>query len=244
MFHQTGGYEWDEPSLEVLRRASSGSQRGDAAAVLRELLDEPSGLIENLLQRLGVEPETIRLRLSEVELLPAATLNQRPPGKGLSGTSESFVPAPIEQVWALLADPTRPPEWDPSIGSVVPDTAGHSCASGEEFLALARSERPDGKPIRVSPKYRRQRVELLDQDEPSRIAWRFSYPDAERANSRGISVALEPAAGGTHLRISLSWDRAANQRFSPLGWLLRPLARFSIWMQLSQLGGTISRAFR
>ncbi|MBC9936924.1 MULTISPECIES: Clp protease N-terminal domain-containing protein [unclassified Leucobacter] len=243
VFHETGGYEWDAPSIEILRRASAGTQQGDAGAVLRALLDEPSGLVESVLHRLGVGSEFVRARLAEAERIPPAPAIRRRRGS-LSGTSETFVPAPIEKVWELVSDPERLPEWDLSIGRVEAEATGHAPKTGDHFLALARTERPDGRPLRTSKQYRRQLVALVEQERPSRIVWRFSYPDAVRANTRVVTIALEPAAGGAHLRLELQWVRNPERQISLLGWLLRPLARFSIWMQLSQLGSSMSRVFR
>ncbi len=178
------------------------------------------------------------------------------------------MPAPVDEVWALLADPARMPEWDPGIGSVETATGADAAASssttdvaantispgisdaagprpGVAWTGLARTERPDGAPIRIKPEFRRQRIELVAREEGSLIAWRFTYPDASRANTRSVEIALEPAAGGARLTITLSWIRNPRRRALPLlGLIMRPLVRYAIWMQLSQIGGGISRVFR
>lgn len=244
VYHKTGGYQWSSRALDIINRASKGGSNGDAAAVLRELLAEPSGMIEELLRRLDTSPAAALARLDEAERLPTHAL-QRPADAGaLSGFTETFVPAPVEAVWALLADAERMPEWEPGTGSVetVDDTA--SPRPGDTWVSHGHTHRPDGKPLKVRPDLHRQQVELLVADEGSLIAWRFAYPDAARANSRRITISLEPAAGGTQLGITFAWERNRKRRRTVLGLLLRPLQRLAIWLQVSQVGGGISRAFR
>ena len=123
VFHETGGYEWSDRALEVIKRASDGDKRGDAAAVLRELAAEPSGMIEQVLQRLGSASDAVIARLDQVERNPALTPRHTiQPGR-LSGVSEAFAPATVERVWKLLADPLRMPVWEPAIGEVVIEEA-------------------------------------------------------------------------------------------------------------------------
>lgn len=240
VFHETGGYTWDGPALEIIKRAGESEKRGDAAAVLRELVVEPSGLIEAVLQRLGATPEGILVRLDEVERHPART-QHRFDTRTLSGVSESFAPAQPTEVWELLANPARMPLWEPSVGGV--DDAPAEPEAGDTWVFTAPTRRPDGKPVRIKPQYRSGRVELLQLDVGQVIEWRFTYPDALRANARRIRVELEPAAGGTHLRLTLRWERISNSKRLRRR-ILSPLHRFFIWLQLSQLGAGISRASR
>lgn len=243
VFHETGGYEWGERSLAIIKRASDGSNRGDAAAVLRELVAEPSGLMEAVLSRLGTTPESVITRLDEAEHHHAYGSQRTVIHSRLSATSQSFVPASVEKVWGLLDSPINMLVWEPSIGDV--EGAPTEAQIGDSWTARAHTQRPDGKPIRVKPGYRTQRVELTAREEGRLIEWRFTYPDAPSSNARRIRVELEPAAGGTHLQIALAWQPGPDSsRRALLGLLMRPITRFAIWMQLSQLGGGISRAFR
>lgn len=246
-FHETGDYQWSERALDIIKRSAERERRGDAAAVLRALVAEPSGFIETVLGRLGTSPEEVRARLDEAERFPGAPQHTFEEAT-LSGASESFAPAPIEEVWELLADPARMPEWEPSIGGV--EDLPPRPVAGASWTTRALLERPDGKPLRVKPEYRRGAAELVALEEPHCIEWRFTWPDAPKSNARRVRIELEPAAGGTQLRTSLAWDRDP-ERAKPrlrLGRLLRPLLRpvyrFVLWMQLMQLGGGISRAFR
>lgn len=247
VFHETGGYDWSERALDIIKRANEGRKSGDAAAVLRELVTEPSGLIAAVLTRLGTTPDTVVTRLDETE-----PPNTHPTGRvvssgRLSGTSEAFAPAPERLAWELLTDPARMPEWEPSIGSC--DAPTGPPRLGTNWTARTRTERPDGKPLAVKPDFVAQRVEVIDLDEGRCIEWRFTYPDAPNSNAKLLRVELEPAAGGTQLRLSLAWELNPDRAQQPvLRTLMRPLMgpwiRYMIWMQLSQVGSGISRALR
>lgn len=242
-FHETRGYEWSRRALDLIERASDGDRRGDATAVLRELVTEPSGMIEAILGRLGSSPEAVTADLDEVEQYPVHR-PQRPMGAdALSGLSEAFAPAPPDTVWDLLSSPSRMPEWEPSIGRVEdPPTAARV---GDTWHAVARTEYPDGKPISLKPDVINQQIELVAREESRLIEWRFTFPEAPRANSRRVRIELEPAAGGTHLRLALAWERSPNHSRRPvLGFVMRPVYRLALWQQLAQLGGGISRAVR
>ncbi|PQZ93728.1 Clp protease [Arthrobacter sp. MYb227] len=245
VFHETGGYEWSDRALEILKRASRGEKRGDAAAVLRELVTEPSGMIDQVLKRLGSTPDLVMARLDEVQRYPAFTPKRAIQSGRRSGACEAFVPAPVKQVWGLLAIPTRMPEWEPMIGDVALEGTQTEPRIGDRWTTHARTQRSDGKPIRIKPEFQRQVVELVACTEGALIEWQFAYPDSARANVKRIRIELEPAAGGTQLRISLEWERNSTLPARLIrGVLVRPFVRFGIWMQLSQLSGGISRVFR
>lgn len=247
VFHETGGYEWGDRALGVIKRAGEGVRSGDATAVLRALVAESSGLIESVLTRLGITSEAVVARLDEVERYPEHASGRATERGRLSGIAEAFAPASGEQVWELLTSPARMPEWEPSIGSV--DASDDALRVGAAWGVRSRSERPDGKPVRIKPEFVAQRIELIGLDEGRCIEWRFSYPYAPNSNARLLRIELEPAAGGTQLRLSLAWElHPRRMRRSILRSLLRPLmrpwTRFMIWMQLTQLGSGISRAVR
>lgn len=245
VFHETGGYEWSNRALAVIKRASDGEKRGDAAAVLRELVTEPSGMIGQVLQRLGSASDLVIARLDEVQRFPALTQRRAIQPARRSGVCEAFVPAPVEQVWGLLANPTRMPEWEPMIGDVTLEETQKEAQIGDRWTAHARTRRSDGKPIRIKSAFQTQDVELLACTAETLIEWQFTYPDSPQADAKRVRIELEPAAGGTHLRISLKWERNSDRPSRPIrGMLIRPLVRFGIWMQLSQLSGGISRVFR
>lgn len=239
---ETGGYELTRRSMDLFGRASA--QGGDASAVLRELLHEPSGLIDELLRRMQVPPDTIEALLDEFGALPGHVPDRS--AVEYSATSEAFIPAPLTEIWAMLSDPSRMPEWDPM--TVAVESAEEVEDATPRWISVGEAERPDGKPL--PEQTRRRVVELLAADEGARIAWRFSYPDAPRSNTARLEISLSPAAGGAQLHLRWGWQRPADRRrvrrvlrraLSPVA---RGIYRFAIWMQLQQVSGGISRAFR
>ncbi|MDD7929362.1 SRPBCC family protein [Microbacterium thalli] len=241
-FHERGDFEWNDRALDVLRRAAKGRKRGDAAAVLRELVGEGSGLVEAILQRLETTPQQVRELLDQAERYPS------PPsgtfdGRSLSGSGAAHVTAPVATVWALVSDPARMPEWDLGFGRVS-DLPGEVVA-GSVWTAYALETAADGKPQRVRPDRQRARVTLVELEPMVAIEWTTTWPDAMTSNTRRTRIELEPAAGGTHLRIRQAWERTGSRRgIPPLRWVMRPLYTFAIWLQISQLGASIGRAFR
>lgn len=243
VFDKTGGYEWSDRALAVLKNANKGMKQGDASAVLRELLTEPSGTITALLDELGTASGEVAKRLDELDRLSESDHGTRPPSDVLTGAATAFVPAPLEEVWALLASPARMPEWDYMLQSVTASEGPPTV--GDVWEAHTRTEQPNGKPLSIKPETMRQLVELLAFEPSNRIAWRYSYPEAERANSRRLSIELEPAAAGTQLRIAAAWERHPARRRRLLSTvLLRPVFRVVMWIQLSQVGNGIGRVFR
>ena len=241
VFHETDGYAWSDRAQRVFTRASAKGYSGDASTVLTELLAEPSELIDAVVRQAGGDPASISRDLAHAASLPDRRPRRQSRGR-LAGTTEAFVPAPIAEVWTLLADPARMHEWESSISSV--DTEAPE--PGELWSARATTERPDGTPLKIAPGLQRMTIELVEAAPESRIAWRISYPDEPRANPRIIDIGLEPAAGGTQLRIAFTWERGARrprwQRV--LGLFVRPAYRLVIWIQLAQLVSGISRCFR
>lgn len=248
-FHETNGYEWSKRAFDIITRASKGRNDGDAAAVLAELLTEPSGLIEELLQRLGTSPAALISHLADAKesSAPATPSTSATPADTLPdskhGSTEVFVPAPIEEVWALLVNPQRMSEWEPLTGGVIaPDITGDAMV-GASWMTIPPTEWPDGKTVRVRRGSERRRVELVAGVPGSSISWRFTYPDLGRSNSYQLCIALSATTGGTRLGITLAWRRSRGWRRA-VGFMLAPLQRFAIWMQLRQFAGGISRAFR
>jgi len=235
VFHETNGYEWTDRAVAVLSRASNRSADEPSSAVLRTLVTEPSGMIAALLLRLGVESTEVERRLD------AADGIRRPepvPADGPRGSLSAFVPAPPADVWALVSDAHRIPEWDGVVGTVAP-----AAADEQEWDATAATATREGKPLRIREDLRRIRIRRERADAPHAVTWRMTYPDARAANERVVRFALEHAAGGTQVRIEAGWERGRRRR-SPLGWMFRPLARLSLFFQLAQISSGLSRAFR
>lgn len=242
VFHETGGYEWSTRASDLLARSGGKDKDGDAAAVLRELVTEPSGLIAGILHRLGTTSDVILERLDQSgapdeKRAPAATRQ-----KGVaSGSTDTFVPAPIEEVWAFLADPAHIQQWEMSVGSI--DHSEQDAVPGMLWQGYAPLRRPDGKPVKVRPEFRRRSIELVHAHRPDRIAWRFSYPDASRSRPSLTEFGLSATEGGTQITVTASWFRHRGWRML-VGLPLRPAQKFILWITLFQTGGAISRAFR
>ncbi len=259
VFHETGGYEWSKRALKLIERAGKKGRTADADAVLRELLAEPSGLIADLLDRLGTAPPTVLAELDRTPAgSPAAPAVPRRQRGERRGVNTSFIPAPVDEVWALLSDPARVPAWEPAIGAVedsAADTEPGLALSGDTqategdrqagggWAASARTTHPDGRPLKVHAKFRRRTIELLHVDRGRHVEWRFTYPDVD--SSRPVTVIFDLAAteGGTQLSVTMTWSRHQGWR-SIVSPALYPLQRFLIWIKLFQISNAISRTFR
>ena len=146
-----------------------------------------------------------------------------------------FVPAPPAEVEALLEDATRIADWEPSIESVT--------MTDGRWEGRSTSTHPDGKPVQVRKGFERQLIERAES--PVDTAWRFSYPDAEHSNTRVVSFRCEQAAGGTQLRVILSWERDPARRPNRLrSFLLRPVFQVLLYTQLTQISSGVTPAFR
>lgn len=246
VFHETGGYEWTDRAQLVFRRSNSRGADGSATAVLRELLAEPSGLVSGILSRMGVSEGEILARLDSASRIPSFGGGRKGSRDVLQQTASSFVPAPMGDVWALLVDPERMQEWDDLLGRVaLPESLrGRAPGVGDSWEGMAATHAPDGRPIKIRPMLRRSRIELIACEEPHLISWRLSYPDEPRANSRRVTIGLAPSAGGTQLATTFAWEPTRRRRMNLLRFVLRPAARFAIWLQVSRVGSGISRVFR
>ncbi|MDO5645205.1 MAG: Clp protease N-terminal domain-containing protein [Dermabacter sp.] len=244
-----GDYAWSDRAQAVLRRsteknhAAGRKKPGDAAAILRALLDEPSGLITDLVQRMGGGPEAIVHALDGAESL---TIHRTTPATttGYLSTAEAFLPAPIATVWALLADPARRPEWDEAVESIeVPQEA--EVLPGDAWLAHAPTHLPSGKPLAIKPELARQSVEVTAIVPRTHVAWTVSYPDSATANQRVTVFDLEAAAGGTQVWITHGWQPRAGRKPRPVRRaLLSPLVKASLWFQVRSVASAVSRALR
>jgi len=241
VFHETDGYEWSPRARDLIARSSGKGKSGDAAAVLRELVGESSGLITDILGRLGTTPDALREVLDETDSAEA-TATTTTEAKGRAGGSiEIFVPAPVDDVWSLLENPARIPEWESSIGTV--DQIGQDPAPGTTWTAAAPTSYPDGRPPKIKPPFRRRSVELVSAQRPGTIAWSFGFPDVPRSNPVLTEFILVTTAGGTHVEIRKSWLRRRGWR-GLVAFPLRPIQKFLVWINLLHTGSAVSRAFR
>jgi len=237
-FLEQGGIDWTDRALNLVSRAGGKHKSGDATAVLRELLAEPSGTVDELLERLGTSADEVREQLDEAATIRARTAA---PARRLGRTHTVFVPSPPSEVWALVSDAARLPEWDPTLETVTTD--------GELWVGTAHTTRPDGKPLRLRADTARLIVERISAAD-HRVEWRFTFPDAPGANQRSAIVTLEEAAGGSQVTVDFAWIRGSGPRglrrvVAPLARLIaRPVVGIALWFQVVNLASGISRAMR
>jgi uncharacterized protein YndB with AHSA1/START domain len=122
---------------------------------------------------------------------------------------ETVVPATTEEVWGLVSDPARLPQWWPGITRVEE-------ATEDAWTTVLAS--PKGKSMRVD--YSR-----VETERERRLVWRQEVEESpfERIlASATTEVALAPEAGGTRVTISLDqrprgWARLAPLQFRTAG---------------------------
>lgn len=242
VFHETDGYEWTARATNLLAKSAGKGKSGDADAVLRELLAEPSGLIHDILGRLGTSPDAVLNMLTKPAISAAATMPAASRVKDHNtGSIEAFVSAPIEQVWALLSDPTRVPEWDTTIGTV--EHNGEDPVPGTTWEGTSVTTYPDGQRSKIKPQFRRRSIELVSADYPQKVSWSLGLPDAEGHNPVLTTFTLLESTGGTQVQIARSWSRSKGWR-KIVAMPLRPIQKFLLWIGLFQTGSAISRTFR
>lgn len=227
--------DWTRRALDVV---SSNEDRTDLG-LLAGLLDEPSRLAVEVLGAAGIDPDAVRVALAQAR----ASAGPRPPAGPTDPdwpavTHTGFAPAPVEEVWALVADPMRRPEWDTSVGTVRPAGPGL-------WKMTAAMVRPDGRAVRRRPDYRRTHLRLIAYEANELVGWEVTMPDRPgvRPSRHRVSVRLRPGSGGTSVDLALSWPRRT-------GWgrvrqtSLRPAHRAVAMLTLLQYATGISRTLR
>jgi uncharacterized protein YndB with AHSA1/START domain len=116
---------------------------------------------------------------------------------------ETLVPAPPEDVWGLVSDPARLPQWWPAVSRV-------EDASSAAWTTVLSS--PKGKSIRVD--YTR-----LEVEPERRLLWRQEVDESpfERILASALTeIALSADEGGTRVTIALDQKPRGWARFAPL----------------------------
>jgi uncharacterized protein YndB with AHSA1/START domain len=116
---------------------------------------------------------------------------------------ETVVPAAQEEVWELVSDPARLPQWWPGVTRV-------EDAFGEAWTTVLSS--PRGKTVRAD--YTR-----MEAERPSLIVWRHEVEESpfERILAESVTtVVLAPAGEGTRVAIALEQKPRGWARFAPL----------------------------
>lgn len=155
-----GGFVYREGVRTLLEDAAN--QPLQDVALFRALLAEPSGHIREVLRELDVDPDVLLLSLGPSEDRPAVE-------DGGSGYRR-FLPAPAEDVWALVSDPDRWLEWNGFEFDRV------EIADGGVLRAHARERRLDGKPTRIKPQFQVSDYVVSRSEPPRTIVWERSFP--------------------------------------------------------------------
>ena len=116
---------------------------------------------------------------------------------------ETVVPATPEEVWGLVSDPARLPQWWPGVTRVEE-------ATPDAWTTVLAS--PKGKSVRVD--YSR-----VEAEPKRRLVWRQEIDESpfERILARATTeVALAPDADGTRVTVSLDQQPRGWARFAPL----------------------------
>ncbi|WP_147103815.1 SRPBCC family protein [Nesterenkonia populi] len=241
LYEAKAHFDWSENAKRTFQGAGKGRRsrqrkQGNAADVLRELLEEPSGFIAAVLERLGTNADEGRERLAEIESRSASRQPDRKPSQ-LSVTKDTFIPASAEEVFALVSDPERIPDWD-TAGSDVEHTGKQT------WEALLPAAWPNGKPRTPSEEKRRQVFELMDAAEPHRVVWRVSFPGNSVSKPHCRAIRLWPTDGGTHMRFTVTYPRDAHRLRRLVGTAVRPGLQPLLWVQAAHLSTQISLNFR
>lgn len=136
------GYEWSNRSLNVLNSVNPSKGVDYSAVILKDLMNEPSGLIGDLLNLLGTNPVEVTTRLDQLAVVekdePQAVKDS------LVGSRKSFVPAEVGDVWELLIDPSRMADWDPVLGAssgwAVPMKRSPATPGSDTYRRLGQTE--------------------------------------------------------------------------------------------------------
>jgi uncharacterized protein YndB with AHSA1/START domain len=116
---------------------------------------------------------------------------------------ETVVPGAPDDVWGVVSDPNRLPQWWPGVTRV------------EEATRLAWTT------VLTSPKGKSVRLDFtrVAAEEPSRLVWRQEVEQTpfERILAEATtSLELSPAEGGTRVAIALEQKPRGWARFAPL----------------------------
>ncbi|MDA3148039.1 SRPBCC family protein [Leucobacter sp. UCMA 4100] len=244
VFHSTGGYEWSDQALAVLQGADAKHPAGYPGAVLAKLCAEQNHSASAIIRRCDASPEAVLATLEHAASNLSPATGTTIEARKLRGRTTAFIPAPPSEVWALLEAPENLPLWQELVATVTP-VIRNDAQQPQQWITTQLTTLPNGKPLRQKAGFEKQFVTLVLHEPEHTLAWRFEFPDKPQTNARLISFSLEPAASGTQLAISHAWERPAGRKPAPLvGFIMSPLYRFALWMQLGVLSRAVSRAFR
>jgi uncharacterized protein YndB with AHSA1/START domain len=129
-----------------------------------------------------------------------------------------------DEVWRVVSDPERLPDWWPGVSRVEEVSAG-------AWTKVLTS--PRGKPIRAD-------YSLVESRQPERLVWRHEVEESpfERILAESLTeIELDPAGGGTRVTVTVRHRPRGWARFSPLQ--LRRAATRQVEGALAGLAGVM-----
>lgn len=199
------------PGVRRMLEDASAHARPDAA-LFATLVAEPSGHVREALRELVVEPDAI---MASIQVGSAAEPATEP------FEYRRFVPAALEEVWALVSNPSRWLEWNNF------DFERAEVAGVGEIRAYVGERGAHRRTSRVKPAFRVATFSVTRCEPRRLIQWDGSYPQGGRPGPR-LRIGLRSQGSGTELTLALIPTRDAGPG-GPLRWAARamrsPLAR-------------------
>jgi hypothetical protein len=202
------------------RRALATSiEEGPDTKVLRAVLDDAHGPARRLLEQAGIDASAV-LTAALAPGHPAGPGSLAPEGsRNWTSSHTRTVAVPRTDLWRVVRDPRRRPEWDDSVASVqVRDERSFQTL---DVLArtLAGPDRPIEDPGLVSTHL------VTDRQEGRLVEWETRYP--HRGHTEWFRVELEDDGAGSRLTL--------RSAFSPPRGFLGLFSRCYAWTTTRRL---------
>lgn len=224
--------DWTPRAREVLKRTSSPF---DGLALLRGVITERSGTVTRLLRRLDVDLEPLLERLFQEPASPAQRTDSSHAGRRGIVCVTGFIPAPLDDVWAVVNDPARIPEWDDFTGTVTPSDRLDTWTARPQKVTAAGEKVPLKHPAEI--------VQLLADDQTHRVIREVSWPTRRHATNQIVTITLTRQSLGCRIEITSSLRGARGVR-RMMHLALTPLQRLIMRSMLTQQIASLSRIFR
>jgi hypothetical protein len=215
----TAALPWSD---RARRAVAPMTEAGPDTRVLAAILSDEHGPACRLLEQAGADAAYVRAAaaLATARALPAA---EGPSSAGGSRTWSSAhsrtVAVPRVDLWPVVREPLRRPEWDNTVAQVTIRDA----QSFETLDAVARTLAAPGQPIE-DPGLVATHV-VTDELEGRLVEWEVRYPS--RGHTEWLRVELEDDGAGSRLTLRHAFSR-------PRG-VLRLFSRFYAWHTRRQL---------
>lgn len=198
----------------------------DDRHVLLAAADSADGIVEEVLDRLGIDVAALREQIAEETSTPATATAAYPAvihdesGTWLRITMPWHVAAVPEEVKALVADPGQWQRWNAHDGELDIDADG--------MVTLTDPRRSRWLSL-LGVRTRRSRHRLVATDDPTSVAWEAStetvaaQPDRRRPSRQRLRIHLRAATVGTDVTFQSDWLLAGGAGRVPhrlLGYML------------------------